>query len=185
MRRIRLSLRGWASCPAPYLPTAPCSPATSLSWPAKPSGGGIPSPSSYGSGPRWYSTCTNGLPCPTPRRAGWSASTPTPCATGGGAGPRATSLLTTNPAGAVSPAFPPLDQAVIKAIACDVVARTEQPLSRQSLADLTAQARTALGKPISRSTVWRTLHADALKPWQYEYWIFPRDPQFAEKAGPI
>jgi hypothetical protein len=83
------------------------------------------------------------------------------------------------------PRFPPLDQAVVKATACEVVAQTGQPLSRQSLADLTTRARADLGKPISRSTVWRILHADALKPWQYEYWIFPRDPQFAEKAGPI
>jgi hypothetical protein len=42
-----------------------------------------------------------------------------------------------------------------------------------------------LGQPISRSTVWRILDADAIKPWQYEHWIFPRDPQFAAKAGVI
>src|SRR6516162_5473065 len=40
-----------------------------------------------------------------------------------------------------------------------------------------------LGKPISRSTVWRILDTDAIKPWRYKYWIFPRDPHFAEKAG--
>ena len=84
-----------------------------------------------------------------------------------------------------NPAFPPLDEAVVKAIACEVVCRTEQPLSRQSLADLTAQARQELGKSISRSTVWRILHTAAIKPWQYEYWIYPRDPRFAVKAGPI
>ena len=50
---------------------------------------------------------------------------------------------------------------------------------------MTARARTALGKPISRSTVWRILDADAIKPWQYTYWIFPRDSQFAEKAGVV
>ena len=81
--------------------------------------------------------------------------------------------------------FSPLDQAIVKSIACELVAQTQQPLSRQSLADLTDRAHAALHKPISRSTVWRILHADALKPWQYEYWIFPRDPQFADKAGPI
>lgn len=43
----------------------------------------------------------------------------------------------------------------------------------------------SLGKPISPATVWRILDADALKPWRYKYWIFPRDPRFAEKAGPI
>jgi DDE superfamily endonuclease len=74
---------------------------------------------------------------------------------------------------------------VVKAIACEVVYETERPLSRQSLADLTARACRALGKPISRSTVWRMLHVDALKPWRYESWIFPRDPQFAEKAAVV
>jgi len=58
-------------------------------------------------------------------------------------------------------------------------------LSRLSLADVTARARHALGTPISRSTVWRILATDAIKPWRYKYWIFPRDPHFAEKAGPI
>jgi hypothetical protein len=42
-----------------------------------------------------------------------------------------------------------------------------------------------LGKPISRSTVWRILTTDAITPWRYKYWSFPRDPRFAEKAGPI
>src|SRR5215468_3538458 len=32
---------------------------------------------------------------------------------------------------------------------------------------------------------WRILETDARKPWRYKYWIFPRDPYFAEKAGPI
>jgi DDE superfamily endonuclease len=74
---------------------------------------------------------------------------------------------------------------VVKAIACAVVYETDVPLSRQALTDLTARAWRTLGKPISRSTVWRTLHADALKPWRYKYWIFPRDPQFAEKAAVV
>jgi hypothetical protein len=83
------------------------------------------------------------------------------------------------------PRFPPLDQAIVKATACELVAQTKQPLSRQSLADVTDRARRALHQPISRSTVWRILDSDAIKPWQYKYWIFPRDPQFVEKAGPI
>jgi hypothetical protein len=53
------------------------------------------------------------------------------------------------------------------------------------LADLTTRAHYALGKPISRSTVWRILDGDAIKPWRYKYWIFPRDRRFAEKAGVI
>ena len=39
--------------------------------------------------------------------------------------------------------------------------------------------------PISRSTVWRILDRDALKPWRYQLWIFPRDPAFAVKAGRV
>lgn len=38
---------------------------------------------------------------------------------------------------------------------------------------------------MSRSTVWRILETDTIKPWRYKYWILPRDPHFAEKAGPI
>jgi hypothetical protein len=104
---------------------------------------------------------------------------------GGSAGPQATSLSRMCRAGAASPPFPPADQALVKAIACETVAETGLPLSRQSLADLTRRSRSALGKPISRSTVWRILHSDAIKPWQYDYWIFPRDPHFADKAGRV
>lgn len=91
----------------------------------------------------------------------------------------------TCPDAAASRSFPPLDEAVIKAIACETVFSTALPLSRQSLSDLTGRARQALGKPVSKSTVWRVLDADAIKPWQYEHWIFPRDPRFAAKAGRV
>jgi len=81
--------------------------------------------------------------------------------------------------------FPPLDRALVQAMACEAVAQTGLPISRQSIADLTGRAQQALGKAISRSSVWRVLHEDAIKPWQYEHWIFPRDPAFADKASPI
>jgi len=87
--------------------------------------------------------------------------------------------------GAERPLFPPRDRALVTAIACETVARSQQPLSRQSLADLTRRANDVLAVPMSRSTVWRILHEDAIKPWQYEHGIFPRDPRFAAKAGPI
>ena len=66
--------------------------------------------------------------------------------------------------GVASPIFPPRDEAVVKAIASETVAETKLPLSRQSLDDLTTRAHYALGKPISRSTVWRILDGDAIKP---------------------
>ena len=78
----------------------------------------------------------------------------------------ATFRWTTSQDGAARRIFPPLDHALVKALACELVAETKQPLSRQSLADVTARARTALGTPISRSTVWRILDTDAIKPWR-------------------
>ena len=36
-----------------------------------------------------------------------------------------------------------------------------------------------------RATIWRWLSKDAIRPWRYRTWIFPRDPLFVEKAGPI
>jgi hypothetical protein len=38
---------------------------------------------------------------------------------------------------------------------------------------------------ISGSTIWRWLHQDAIRPWHHRCWVFPRDPQFATKAGRI
>ncbi len=39
--------------------------------------------------------------------------------------------------------------------------------------------------PMSESTIWRLLARDAIKPWRYRSWLYPRDPQFLEKAGPV
>lgn len=38
---------------------------------------------------------------------------------------------------------------------------------------------------LTGATVWRWLNADAIKPWQFHSWIFPRDPDFVRKAGRI
>ena len=57
------------------------------------------------------------------------------------------------PVAAERPLFPPLDQALIQAMACEVVAPTKEPLNRQSLADLVRRAQTTSGKKISRTTV--------------------------------
>jgi hypothetical protein len=86
---------------------------------------------------------------------------------------------------AASRPFPPLDRAIVVSIACDVVARTGNPLSRQSTTDLAQRAREELNKPISRTTVWEILDADAIKPWQYEHWLFPRAADFFTKAAVV
>jgi len=60
------------------------------------------------------------------------------------------------------------------------------PLSRLSLADVAGHLqRCGLVACISNATLWRWLHEDAIRPWQHRCWIFPRDPQFAAKAGRI
>jgi hypothetical protein len=114
-----------------------------------------------------------------------STCTRTACAGGVSVGPVRGSPWKTIPDGAVSPPFPPLDRAIVTSIACDVVAHTGNPLSRQSTTDLAKRASEELNKPISRSTVWRILDADAIKPWQYEHWIFPRAANFFEKAAVV
>ena len=74
----------------------------------------------------------------------------------------------------------------VKALACELPATLGLPLSRFSVADVAQQVRqSGLVATISDSTVWRWLHADAIRPWQHRCWIFPRDPLFAVKAGRI
>jgi DDE superfamily endonuclease len=60
------------------------------------------------------------------------------------------------------------------------------PLSRWSAAELAAQVvAEGLAVSVSASTVRRWLAEDAIKPWRYQSWIFPRDPQFAVKAARV
>lgn len=72
----------------------------------------------------------------------------------------------------------------VKALACELPAARGLPLSRLSTADIAREVRlSGLVATISNTTVWRWLHEDAIRPWQHRCWIFPRDPQFATKAG--
>jgi hypothetical protein len=74
----------------------------------------------------------------------------------------------------------------VKALACELPTTLGLPLSRLSVADAAQQVRqSGLVATISDSTVWRWLNADAIRPWQHRCWIFPRDAQFAIKAGRI
>jgi transposase len=84
------------------------------------------------------------------------------------------------------PVFTPLQVAEVKALACQLPAETGTPLSRWSCPELAREvAARAITGSISASTVRRWLAADALKPWQYQSWIFIRDPDFRAKAGRI
>lgn len=74
----------------------------------------------------------------------------------------------------------------VKAIACELPKKFGLPLSRWSLSELGSHVRrSGLIAAVSDTTIWRWLDEDAIRPWQHRCWIFPRDPNFAEKAGRI
>jgi hypothetical protein len=84
------------------------------------------------------------------------------------------------------PAFPPSLVVQFKALACELPYRLGLPLSRLSIAELRQHVIThGLVAEISGATLWRWLSSDALRPWQHRSWIFPRDPDFAAKAGRV
>ena len=71
-------------------------------------------------------------------------------------------------------------------MACELPVDSGVPLSRWSSSELAREAITrGIVERISGVTVWRWLSEDAIKPWQHRSWIFPRDPLFAQRAGPI
>jgi hypothetical protein len=74
----------------------------------------------------------------------------------------------------------------IKALACELPSQHQVPLARWSVPEIARHAcQSGLVATISDTTVWRWLHEDALRPWQHRCWIFPRDPDFAAKAGRV
>jgi transposase len=84
------------------------------------------------------------------------------------------------------PRFTPVQQAQVKALACELPAASGVPLSRWSAAEVAHEAVTAgLVDAISGATVRRWLRTDALKPWQYRSWIAPRAPDFAARAAVV
>lgn len=83
-------------------------------------------------------------------------------------------------------AFPPSVVVEIKALACELPFRRDLPLARWTCSELRREVMAqGLVAEISGTTLWRWLSADALRPWRHRSWIFPRDPKFAAKAGPI
>ena len=76
--------------------------------------------------------------------------------------------------------------AEIKALACELPTRSDTPLARWSCPELAREAAArGVVSAVSASTVRRWLADDAIKPWQHRSWIFPRDPNFAGKAGRV
>ena len=176
--------RGCLPCVVPYRATGLSSRQHSWSRLKRLPGKGL-FRTSCGNGLPWSCSCLNNRWGPTVRLHSGCSSLRVRCAVGDTVGPWGTFPWMTSRDGAARRIFPPLDHALLKAVACELVAETQPPLSRQSLADVTARVRTMRGPPLSRRTVWRILDTDAIQPWRYQYWIFPRDPHVADKAGPI
>src|SRR5437763_728323 len=151
--------------------------------------GGPPASSGWSSGPSSRCCCTPTRRWATRRRASSWVNIPIGSASGANGGPWTASpwpRWRTAPGRDAPRGFPPLAQATVKAIACELPTPRAQPLSRYSLADLqqVVAQDPAVGL-LSRSTLWRLLAQDALQPWRYRMWIFPRDPAFVEKAGRV
>src|SRR5260370_37239833 len=82
--------------------------------------------------------------------------------------------------------FPPSMVVEVKALACELPKLHGKPLSRFSMAEIRrAVIERGLVAEISGATLWRWLDHDAIRPWRYRSWIFPRDPKFSEKAGRV
>jgi hypothetical protein len=73
----------------------------------------------------------------------------------------------------------------VKAIACEAPKDQGVPLSRFSRSELHRFVIERGVSQASASTIGRWLSEDAIKPWQHRSWIFPRDPDFLEKAGRV
>jgi len=74
----------------------------------------------------------------------------------------------------------------VKALACQLPKDLGLPLSHLTYEEIAQTAvQHGLAATLSGATVWRWLSADAIRPWRYRSWIWPRDPQFAQKAGRV
>src|SRR5579859_3615762 len=79
-----------------------------------------------------------------------------------------------------------LTRAAVVALACQLPAATGVPLSRWTGPELLAElTRAGTECELSASSVLRILAEHPVKPWQYQSWISPRDPDFDAKAAVI
>jgi transposase len=79
-----------------------------------------------------------------------------------------------------------LTRAAVVALACQLPAATGVPLSRWTGPELLAEViRDGTADALSASSVLRILAEHPVKPWQYQSWLSPRDPDFEAKAAVI
>lgn len=82
--------------------------------------------------------------------------------------------------------FPPEQNALVVAVACELPAKYNRPFCTFTCNEI---GRVLIEQgyldSISSSTIWRMLEERAIRPWQHRMWIFPRDPNFLEKASVV
>ena len=79
--------------------------------------------------------------------------------------------------------YGPQERVQITAMVCETLWEHKLPLSRFSIADLQRVVIQEEGLAgLSHSSLGRILRQDALQPWRYRYWLFPRDPDFVSRA---
>jgi hypothetical protein len=81
--------------------------------------------------------------------------------------------------------FPPQEVAQVKAVACELPKAHGLALSRFSRSEIHRFVVEQAVSEASASTIGRWLAEDAIRPWRHRSWIFPRDPDFLEKAGRV
>ena len=82
--------------------------------------------------------------------------------------------------------FPPEIIVSIKALACQLPKDLGLPFSRLTHDEIARYAeKQGIVASISGKTVWRWLSKDAIRPWCYRSWIWPRDPDFEQKAARV
>jgi len=76
------------------------------------------------------------------------------------------------------------DRAAVVALACQLPAATGVPLGHWTGPELAAElaARNLVSSPVSASSVLRILAEHPVRPWQYQSWVYPRDPDFEARA---
>jgi len=80
--------------------------------------------------------------------------------------------------------FPPDIVVEVKALACQLPRDLGLPFTHLTREEIAREAMVrGIVASISGATVWRWLTADAIRPWCYRSWIWPRDPDFERKAG--
>ncbi len=95
-------------------------------------------------------------------------------------------VFKTSPGAADRVLFPPAVRIEVKSLACEITRHLGLPLSRLSVSELQREvASRGIIAQVSGMTLWRWLSEDAIKPWRYRSWIFPRDPAFSEKAARV